>query len=105
MADKKSFKNRPFNNAHYVSPQGSHRHKCDNCGYIWEHSNFCRGDTKAHTCPNPDCGKQKWYQYSGSDAPIFIWFDTQARELFIHLGAGYIGIVVWVIVYFWCRVK
>lgn len=42
-----------------------HKHKC-NCGHVWEHSDNCGGDTKAHTCPN--CGMEQWMRYYGPDS-------------------------------------
>lgn len=30
---------------------GIHKHKCDNCGYIWEHGADSFGDDLSHTCP------------------------------------------------------
>ncbi len=52
----------------YESPVGFHRHKCDNCGQIWEHSNSCAGNEHAHTCTT--CGHKNWERYKGPDAPI-----------------------------------
>lgn len=38
-----------------------HKHKCVNCGKIWEHGSGCCGDRKAHTCP--DCKSEQWNIY------------------------------------------
>lgn len=43
--------------------QGFHSHKCSNkeCGHIWQHSNKCGGNIKAHMCPK--CGTYQLWQY------------------------------------------
>lgn len=51
----------------YESPHGFHRHKCDKCGYVWEHANTCVNNTALHTCPG--CGTEEWYWYKGPEAP------------------------------------
>jgi len=53
----------------YRSPKGRHRHKCTTtgCGFVWEHSDSCGGDTAAHTCPG--CGQEEWLKYHGSKPP------------------------------------
>lgn len=53
----------------YISPIGFHRHKCDNCKCIWEHSNKMSDNKKAHKCPK--CGKEQWYKYLGTTKPCF----------------------------------
>jgi predicted RNA-binding Zn-ribbon protein involved in translation (DUF1610 family) len=50
----------------YENLPGFHRHKC-NCGHIWSHSDNCRKNTVAHTCPN--CGKEEWVRYNGPEPP------------------------------------
>ena len=50
----------------YRSPQGFHKHKCD-CGYVWEHSDHCRGISYHHKCPS--CSTIQWAQYSGPESP------------------------------------
>jgi hypothetical protein len=44
-----------------------HKHKCDKCGAIWEHSDSCLDDAAAHTCPTKDCGGMQWMKYLGLD--------------------------------------
>ena len=48
----------------------SHRHKCDKCMTIWEHSNGMAGNDEAHKCPK--CGKEEWCKYFGSGRVCFI---------------------------------
>lgn len=43
-----------------------HAHRCENCHKngvqtIWVHSDACKGNVQAHTCPK--CGKVEWRQY------------------------------------------
>lgn len=43
-----------------------HKHKCDDCGVVWEHDALCLADhTAAHKCPK--CGKEQRTKYSGKD--------------------------------------
>lgn len=42
----------------------THRHKCPQCGVVWEHPDAAAGDTRAHRCP--DCGAPSWYLYEGN---------------------------------------
>jgi predicted RNA-binding Zn-ribbon protein involved in translation (DUF1610 family) len=44
-------------------PNGRHKHQCEECGTVWEHSNMCAGDDDAHMCP--DCGESQYYHYDG----------------------------------------
>lgn len=44
----------------------THQHKCDGCGFIWEHETDCINNTKGHTCR--ECGQQQWQWYTGKDA-------------------------------------
>lgn len=46
-----------------------HRHKCDECGNIWEHDDSCGGDDNAHKCPR--CQKEQFVRY---------WGDQEQRE-------------------------
>jgi hypothetical protein len=55
----------------YSSPAGSHRHKCYECGTIWEHSDACHGDRSAHDCPNPECDGHDGYHYRGVKPPDY----------------------------------
>lgn len=49
-----------------------HRHKCWNCGLIWQHSDVCFGSEFAHTCMH--CGELQWSKYFGDDnAAPTIW--------------------------------
>lgn len=54
----------------YVSPEGYHRHKCNNCGHIWEHSDCMAGDDDAHKCTK--CGEEQWEKYKGNSIPCTI---------------------------------
>jgi hypothetical protein len=38
---------------------GTHKHKCDFCGFVWEHEDSCINNTKAHTCVI--CLNVQWY--------------------------------------------
>lgn len=42
---------------------GFHSHKCPNgkCGHIWQHSDKCSGNLKAHLCPK--CGTEQTWHY------------------------------------------
>jgi hypothetical protein len=35
----------------YASAPGNHRHKCCDCGQVWEHSDDHNGSFESHTCP------------------------------------------------------
>jgi predicted RNA-binding Zn-ribbon protein involved in translation (DUF1610 family) len=37
---------------------GTHEHECDACHTVWSHSNDCKGNVAAHTCPK--CGRMQW---------------------------------------------
>ena len=50
-----------------IDPDGSHKHKCNHCQHVWEHSNQCAGDKQAHTCQK--CGEEQWYKYRGHLQP------------------------------------
>lgn len=39
---------------------GTHKHKCDSCGNVWEHSDDMAGNQEAHTC---QCGEKQFYHY------------------------------------------
>ena len=60
----------------YQSPEGSHRHECGDCGYVWEHSNKCRGNDAAHQCPK--CGEEEWGQYFGEKPPTNNYTSTRS---------------------------
>lgn len=51
----------------YDSPSGSHRHKYDPCGEVWEHSDWCAFDDSAHECPK--CGRENRWKYRGPEPP------------------------------------
>lgn len=46
----------------------THKHKCDECGFVWRHSDSCAGDLHAHLCPV--CGVKQYFRYEGLDEPI-----------------------------------
>lgn len=64
--DTSSSSTAPSKAKEYASPTGFHRHKCDDCGHIWEHKDSCAGNESAHTCI---CGKEEWYKYFGPEPP------------------------------------
>jgi len=39
----------------------THKHRCETCGFIWEHETNCINNTKAHTCIK--CGAEQWHWY------------------------------------------
>lgn len=51
----------------YKSPEGYHRHKCDDCNHVWEHKDSCAGSDKAHTCK---CGSTQRWKYRGDESPL-----------------------------------
>lgn len=52
----------------YESPSGFHRHKCGNCGHVWEHSDSCHGQKEPHICTN--CHNIEGWRYFGPEAPV-----------------------------------
>lgn len=50
--------------------ENSHRHKCNNCSFVWRHHNRMFGTTEAHTCGR--CGREQWWKYEGDDKEDFI---------------------------------
>jgi hypothetical protein len=42
--------------------EGSHKHKCPECGFIWEHGDHNAGNDETHECP---CGTMVWTRYHG----------------------------------------
>lgn len=42
---------------------GHHWHKCDECGYVWEHADEMSGNDEAHQCV---CGEYQFYKYFGA---------------------------------------
>jgi predicted nucleic acid-binding Zn-ribbon protein len=43
-----------------------HKHKCPECGYIWEHGEECGGNEAAHTCSQCGCNVFAcWVRYEG----------------------------------------
>jgi len=48
-----------------IKEEDIHKHKCNNCGHVWQHSDNCAGVTSEHTCPN--CGNESWVRYNGTD--------------------------------------
>jgi predicted nucleic acid-binding Zn-ribbon protein len=53
-------------NAKDMNATNSHKHKCPECGFVWQHSNAMRGNQAAHQCP---CGGESFYHYFGEDEP------------------------------------
>lgn len=39
----------------------THKHKCPQCGTIWEHGSGCKGDSDKHRCPQ--CNTLQWKTY------------------------------------------
>lgn len=59
---------------------GTHKHKCRNCGEIWEHPDTMRGNKAAHTCQS--CGCEQWSRYYPSlDDPIIKIQREMVQEL------------------------
>ena len=66
--------------AAYVDEQdkGTHRHRCDSCGLVWEHGNNCQNLSseifdESHTCQR--CGNPRVVHKYRGDAP------TDQREV------------------------
>lgn len=51
-------------------PEGTHKHKCQTCGNVWEHENACVNNKPAHTCR--ECGSEQWWKYDGRERGTFI---------------------------------
>lgn len=49
-----------------MNASNSHMHRCDRCGFIWQHSNEMEGSEVAHICP---CGGQQFWHYRGHEQP------------------------------------
>jgi hypothetical protein len=47
-----------------VVAAGTHRHKCESCGFAWEHENSLASHRLMHTCR---CGREQWEKYHGPD--------------------------------------
>lgn len=52
--------------------EGTHKHKCKFCGWVWQHSDSCdvkHGDEGYHECPS--CGRCNWGMgiYEGDEKP------------------------------------
>ena len=50
-------------------PAGSHKHHCEECGFIWEHADTNAGNDAAHTCV---CGAEVWTRYYGPLTAMFV---------------------------------
>lgn len=46
---------------HTLGPVGTHQHKCQNCGNVWEHPDTMAGNKEAHTCSQ--CGQEEWVKH------------------------------------------
>ncbi len=42
------------------NPDAMHSHECPRCGNVWEHSNWNRGNRRAHICGR--CGCEHYYR-------------------------------------------
>jgi len=69
----------------YASAPGNHRHKCCDCGTVWEHSDDHAGSLESHTCPK--CGREpiwpwdtNWAKYLGPDTADCIKVDAEIEE-------------------------
>lgn len=51
------------------SPEATayHKHKCDNCGFVWEHSDAWKENVPAHTCTK--CSHIQSSKYHGDEKP------------------------------------
>ncbi len=50
----------------YIDKPEWHRHKCQECGAVWEHPDTYKGNDEAHLCPR--CGKKELSWYFGRQA-------------------------------------
>ena len=70
----------------FASAPGNHRHKCCECGQVWEHADAYGGSLEAHTCPT--CGREPvrgmfdtaWAKYLGPDTADCIKTDADVWE-------------------------
>jgi hypothetical protein len=55
----------------YVSPAGRHRHKCPECGAVWEHDDrpWFMIPPDYHDCPNGHRMAPPKFKYYGREAP------------------------------------
>src|SRR5689334_9698530 len=70
-------------NDNKVDERGSHKHRCDDCGTIWQHGNDCnkRGEElrqRTHTCP--ECGRKQFEWYEGSRKANVVAYDCELNQ-------------------------
>ncbi len=61
-----------MNESHYYDAGGFHRHKCPDCGCVWNHPDGSDGD---HECPK--CFAYMTVKYYGPKAPDVQWRRPQ----------------------------
>jgi predicted nucleic acid-binding Zn-ribbon protein len=64
------------------SKPGFHRHKCYECGYIWEHNDDCVYQPGAHNCPK--CGVKETWKYFGDERPAHSEYCSVGDEVRIE---------------------
>jgi hypothetical protein len=40
----------------------THKHKCEQCGFVWRHSNECAGSVQSHVCAVCTHVERWWYE-------------------------------------------
>ena len=58
-------------------PTLMHKHKCENCGIVWQHHFRARNQLRYHTCPG--CGRVQWLIYQG-DEPASVTQHSLRRK-------------------------
>ena len=56
---------------------GSHKHQCDECGFIWEHGDHNAGNEETHICP---CGEVVWERYYEDGTPDYVGCQQPRRS-------------------------
>jgi hypothetical protein len=57
----------------------SHKHRCGNCGCVWEHPDTCHDDAMSHLCPKCGVMFESW-RYKGPIAPMFTFDGPHGDE-------------------------
>lgn len=63
----------------YITPVGYHKHMCDYCNCVWEHSDQMAGNDEAHKCPS--CGNWQWTKYRGACEPTVMAINTLTKSI------------------------
>lgn len=62
--------------------EGTHKHRCDHCGTIWEHSDDLRGSYEAHLCPKEGCGEHQGFRFTTDEEwndPMYVDFRAACK--------------------------